>query len=98
MKYTKELETRLVELYKGGVAVEDIAQQLDTTTRSVIAKLSSLGVYQKKQYLDKRGNPPQSKGELVDEIALLLGTQPDRVESLEKANKSVLLLLIEHLK
>lgn len=98
MKYTKELETRLVELYKSGVAVEDIAQQLDTTTRSVIAKLSSLGVYQKKQYLDKRGNPPQSKGELVDQIADLLGTQPDRVESLEKANKSVLLLLIEHLK
>ncbi len=98
MKYTKELETRLVELYKGGTAVEDIATQLDTTTRSVIAKLSSLGVYQKKQYLDKRGNPPQSKGELVDRIAELLGTQPDRVESLEKANKSVLLLLIEHLK
>jgi transcriptional regulator len=98
MKYTKELETRLVELYRSGVVVEDIAKELDTTTRSVIAKLSSLGVYQKKQYLDKRGNPPQSKGELVDQIADLLGTQPDRVESLEKANKSVLLLLIEHLK
>lgn len=98
MKYTKELEQKLVELYKMDTPVEDIAQQLDTTARSVIAKLSSLGVYQKQVYLDKRGNPPKSKSELVDELARLLEVSPDRVESLEKANKAVLLLLIDKFK
>ncbi len=61
--------------------------------RSIIAKLSSLGVYQKKQYTTKRGETPIKKSELIDRIAGLLDTNSEFLESLEKVNKAVLVLI-----
>ena len=61
--------------------------------RSVIAKLSSLGVYKKKEYLTKRGEVPVKKEEYIDRIALLLDVNAEFLESLEKVNKSVLALI-----
>ena len=66
--------------------------------RSLIAKLSSLGVYQKKGYLTKRGEVPVKKGEHIETLAELLEVAPEMLESLEKVNKSVLVLLINKLK
>ena len=48
MKYTKEITEKLIEDYKLGVPVSALAQSLDVPERSIIAKLSSLGVYNKK--------------------------------------------------
>lgn len=61
--------------------------------RSIIAKLSSLGVYKKKGYLTKRGEIPVKKEEYIDRIAKLLDVQADFLESLEKVNKGVLALI-----
>ena len=93
MKYTKEITDRLVEQYKTGVHVQSIAQELKVPERSVIAKLSSLGVYQKKSYLNKRGEVPVKKSEHIENIAKLLDMNPELLESLEKVNKGILQVL-----
>ena len=93
MKYTKEITDKLIEDYKAGTSVKVLAEQLDVPDRSIIAKLSSLGVYQKKQYLNKRGEVPVKKSEHIDRLAQLLDVAPEQLESLEKVNKQVLVLL-----
>lgn len=97
MKYTKEITDRLVQDYKAKVPVQQIAQQLQVPERSIIAKLSSLGVYEKKQYLNKRGEPPVKKSEYIERIATLLDTDLELLESLEKVNKGVLKLIQDKL-
>ena len=97
MKYTPEITTKLIADYEAGVPVEEIADSLSTTelvpVRSIIAKLSSLGIYKKKEYLTKRGEPPVKKEEYVDRIAKLLQVNAEILESLEKVNKNVLALI-----
>lgn len=93
MKYTPEVTNKLVADYQAGASTEELAAQLDVPVRSVIAKLSSLGVYQKKSYLNKRGEVPIKKEEYIDRLAILLNVNIDRLESLEKVNKNVLKLL-----
>ena len=93
MKYTKEITDKIVEDYKSGKLVEDIAQSLDVPDRSIIAKLSSLGVYQKKVYVNKRGEVPVKKWEMIESLAQILQVPSDQLESLEKVNKNVLVLI-----
>lgn len=93
MKYTKEVCDRLVQDYNAGVPVCELARQLDVPDRSIIAKLSSLGVYQKKSYLNKRGEVPVKKAEHIERIAMLLDADLELLESLEKVNKTVLVLI-----
>ena len=93
MKYNKELTDRIVEQYKSGQSAKQIAETLGVADRSIIAKLSSLGVYQKKTYVNKRGEVPVKKYEMIEELAQLLEVPSDQLESLEKVNKSVLILL-----
>jgi len=93
LKYTKEITDRLVEQYKTGTHVQKIAQELQVPERSVIAKLSSLGVYEKKSYLNKRGEVPIKKAEHIENIAKLLAMDPELLESLEKVNKNILQVL-----
>src|ERR1035437_3353222 len=62
--------------------------------RSIIAKLSSLGVYKKKEYLTKRGELPIKKSEYIEKIALLLDVDEETLDSLEKVNKNVLYLIL----
>lgn len=98
MKYTAEAAAALVANYKAGVPVSSLAEQLGVPERSVIAKLASLGAYQKKEYLNKRGEVPVKKEEYIERLAKLLNVDIDRLESLEKTNKSVLILLENALK
>jgi Zn-dependent peptidase ImmA (M78 family) len=93
MKYTKEITDKIVEQYKSGQSITDIANTLNVPDRSIIAKLSSLGVYQKKTYLNKRGEVPVKKWEYIEQLAQTLGVPSDQLESLEKVNNSVLILL-----
>lgn len=97
MRYTKEICDRMVQDYQAGVPVQSIAQDLDVPERSVIAKLSSLGVYQKKSYLNKRGEVPVKKSEHIERIAVLLDCNLELLESLEKVNKTVLKLIEQRL-
>lgn len=98
MKYTKEMTDKLLEDYKTGVTTSDIALELDVPERSVIAKLSALGVYRKKEYRNKRGEVPIKKEQYIERIAELLNVNIDILESLEKCNKNVLKLLEDALK
>ncbi|CAB4134499.1 hypothetical protein UFOVP273_118 [uncultured Caudovirales phage] len=92
-KYDTEKTNKLAELYQAGTSVDDLAAQFDVPVRSVIAKLSSLGIYKKKQYLNKQGQVPVKKEELIERIADLLDTNVELLESLEKANKNVLVMI-----
>lgn len=98
MKYTKEVTDKLISDYKAGVSVHDLSLELDVPERSIIAKLSSLGVYQKKQYLNKRGEVPIKKSEHIERIADLLDVNLELLESLEKVNKGVLKLIEDKLR
>lgn len=93
MKYDKETTDKLIERYKAGAAVEELAHELDVPVRSIIAKLSSLGVYQRKEYRNKRGEVPIKKEEYIERIANLMMVNIELLESLEKCNKNVLSLL-----
>ena len=97
MTYTKEICDRLIADYAAGVPVESLADQLDVPVRSIIAKLSSLGVYQKKTYVNKRGEVPVKKSEHIERIAHLLDCDLELLESLEKVNKVVLRLIEQKL-
>ncbi len=94
IKYDKETTDKLTQLYSiEGKITEEIAKLLEVPERSVIAKLSSLGIYKKKTYLNKQGNPPRKKEDYIASLAELLDVNQDILDSLEKVNKSVLILL-----
>ena len=93
MKYSKEITEKLIADYAAQRPVEEIAAEIEVQPRSVIAKLSSLGVYKKKEYRTKRGEVPVKKEEYIERIADLLDVSVDILESLEKVNKSVLVML-----
>ena len=93
MRYTKEICDHMTAQYLAGVSVPALAAELDVPERSIIAKLSSLGVYQKKSYLNKRGETPVKKSEHIERIATLLNTNLELLESLEKVNKTVLVMI-----
>lgn len=93
MKYDNETTKKLISDYAAGVSVAELALQLDVPERSIIAKLASLGVYKKKEYLNKQGETPVKKEEYVERIAKLLQVNVEILESLEKVNKNVLKML-----
>ena len=92
-KYTPEIEKLITEAYLNNTPVEDIATGLEVPVRSVISKLSSLGVYKKKVYLTKRGEAPVKKAEYIERIAILLDKDLELLESLEQVNKGILELI-----
>lgn len=98
IKYTPEIESKLAREYAEGRSVDDLAQELGVSPRSVISKLSALGVYRKKQYLNKLGEPPIKKAEYVSEICEKLNIDEDLGESLAKVNKHILKLILDKLK
>ena len=99
MKYDKEITEKLIADYKSGKTTAEIAAMMTLAhgeavpERSVIAKLASLGVYKKKEYLTTRGELPVKKEEYIERIAKLLEVNAEILESLEKVNKNVLALL-----
>ena len=98
MKYTKEIADQMALDYNNGVPVSEIAEKLQVPDRSVVAKLSAMGIYKRKEYRNKRGEVPVKKEEYIDRIAKSLNVHVDILESLEKANKRVLELLDKALK
>ena len=98
IKYDQETTQKLIDAYNSGMSPEEIAEKFEVPVRSAIAKLSSLGIYRKREYTDKQGNPPVKKEEYDERIAKLLGARLDQLESLETANNSVLKLLESALK
>lgn len=98
MKYTQEMSDKLVADYQSGRRVEEMAAELNVPKRSVIAKLSSLGVYKAKTYVNKRGEQPIKKEEHIIKVASLLGIDVNLLDSMEKVTKTALVLIEEAIK
>lgn len=94
--YTPEQTQQLVTGYQAGTSVEQLAQTLGKTTRSVVAKLAREGVYQAKTAA--KGVQRVKKADLVDQLAEACGVAPEVFESLEKANHDVLEALVQRLR
>jgi hypothetical protein len=98
MKYDKATTDKIVAMYQENRLIPEIAETIQVPERSVIAKLSSMGIYQRKEYKNKRGETPVKKEEYIERIAALMQVNSDLLESLEKANKSVLAMIEKALK
>jgi hypothetical protein len=98
VNYTAEQTASVVEAYNAGKTVEIIAEMLGKSTRSIVAKLSREGVYKKKEYVTKNGEKAIKKDSLADEIGMLLQMNEADIESLTKANKSALKLILDIVK
>lgn len=73
--------------------VSKLAEKYDKPERSIISKLSALGVYKKKIYISKTGEPPIKKEEYITRISNLLDIDASLLESMEKVTKYALVLL-----
>ena len=86
--YTDEMVKVLVQKYEAEPTretVDALAEEMGRTSRSIISKLSNLGVYQRVDRVTKMGKPIVRKSELVEAIGAAFGIE---VPSLEKASKS----------
>jgi len=90
VNYTFEQTQQVITSYKAGVPVAEIAAAMGKTARSIIAKLSREGVYQKKEYVSKTGERPVKKDVQADELAALFDLTEAEADSLTKANKTAL--------
>lgn len=92
VNYTEEQVTMLVEGYKAGTSVEDLAVQVGKTVKSVVAKLSREGVYKAKAKATGKG--ATTKADLVAKLAVELDLDPKALQSLDKATKEALEALV----
>jgi len=91
--YSIEQTSELVEAYKADPTQETVAifaERFGKSARSVIAKLTREGVYIKKTYTSKTGEPVIKKDDIADKIGALVGLADSEADSLAKANKSAL--------
>lgn len=91
--YTEELTALIVSEYTNDptrATVDRLAEEHNKSIRSIIAKLSSAGVYKAPQRLSKNGEPIVRKEELVKDIGAWFGIE---VPSLAKAAKLELIAL-----
>ena len=94
--YTPEQTAKLVADYQSGFTVEQLAQSLGKSTRSVVAKLSREGVYQAKTATKVPARV--RKSDLIDQLAQACGVPSEVFDSLEKANHEALVALVARFK
>ena len=98
VNYTPEQTAKMVADYAAGVSVDKMAEALGKSVRSVVAKLSREGVYQKKTYKTKTGEAVVKKDAWADYIGEALGMSEADTESLTKANKTALAKIADFIK
>lgn len=92
--YTEEMVARMEEVYSANPTretAEALAVEFDKPVRSVIAKLSNLGIYKAQARVTKSGAPVVRKEEIVAKIQATVGVQ---VPTLAKATKQDLQTLL----
>lgn len=97
VNYTPEQTQAIVAAYTANPTeqtVKAMAEQFGKSVRSVVAKLSREGVYQKKEYVGKTGEKPVKKDELADKLAAAFDLTESEADSLTKANKTALLKIL----
>ena len=99
VNYTPEQTKAILDAYDNGngSTVEAIAETVGKSVRSIVAKLSRVGVYKKKEYKTKNGEAVVKKDAHADAIGAILGLPENDIDSLTKANKSALRAIFEAL-
>ena len=98
VNYTDEMVETIVSVYEAAperATVDALAEKFGKTPRSIIAKLSTLGIYKAPARVTKTGAPVVKKEALVAEIVAAIGVE---LPSLVKANKQDLEALVSALK
>ena len=98
INYTEKQVEHMIEAYTKTPTretVEELAETLDKSIKSIIGKLSREGVYKKTVYKTKTGESPETKKEIVENLAGLLNLEYIQVAGLEKSPKSALKILRE---
>lgn len=93
MSYTEELTKLIIDEYTADptrATVDRLAEEHGKSARSIIAKLSSAGVYQAAPRLSKTGDPIVRKEDLAKDIGDWFGIE---VPTLAKAGKLELIKL-----
>lgn len=98
VNYTAEQTAAIIADYQAGITTEAIAAKLGKSVRSIVAKLSREGVYQKKAYVNKNGEKPIKKDAHADFIGEALGLSEADMESLTKANKTALAAIADFIR
>lgn len=96
VNYTQDQVEYIVNQYRlkpDRETVENLANELDKSVKSIIGKLSREGVYRKTEYTTKTGEKPITKLELVQDLETLLELENNALAGLEKAPKTVLKIL-----
>lgn len=103
MSYSEELTTEIVAEYVADpcrATVDAIAERINKSVRSVIAKLSSAGVYQTPQRTTKTGDQIEKKEEMVVEVCTWLGIEAPTLaktgkQDLKKVRDALYQLIVE---
>ena len=101
VNYTQDQVERMVNLYRinpSRETVENLAEEMNKSIKSIIGKLSREGVYEKTVYKTKTGEDPITKKELVEELSELVGIEYSMISGLEKSPKIDLKRLVDILK
>ena len=91
MNYNDEQVAYMIKTYQDEPTretVENLAEELEKSVKSIIGKLSREGVYKRTYYKPKTGENPVTKLEIVESIAGLLGVK--NLNGLEKSPKPTL--------
>jgi len=94
--FTAEQSAKLQSDYTKNPTKETVAAlaaEMGKSTRSIIAKLVNLGVYQKPAKDEASEGKAETKGEIVAQIAKTAGVAEEVFSSLEGATKKALLAL-----
>lgn len=95
--YSEEMIATMTERYTANpnrATVDALAEEFDKTARSVISKLSTLGVYQKAERVTKRGEPIIKKEVYVAKIQEALGAEFASLDKMNKADLEALANLV----
>jgi len=92
--YTDEMVARMEKVYSANPTretAEELAVELEKPVRSVIAKLSNMGIYKAQARVTKSGAPVIRKEDIVAQIQATVGVS---VPTLAKATKQDLQVLL----
>ena len=96
VNWSAETVEKLTAAYTGD-NVEQLAKEFGKTVPAIRSKLVSLGIYQKQEARAVGSASAVRKLQLVKQLAEQLGVELEEVESLEKAKKETLELLVTFL-
>jgi Tfp pilus assembly protein PilP len=101
VNYTAEQEATITAMAGAGkltsADAEKLAEQFSKTVKSVVAKLSRMGVYKAKEYTTKTGAAPVTKSVHAEAIGAILRLPLNDIDSLEKCTKNALHTIFEAL-